>query len=537
VSDRHPSGREIQAARELLRALATARQVSALYPAQHPKRTEAVSEARELVLALREQTPGDPVLFATAGNLYLGPALLAWESLTLYRLIESMAEAGIRSLEFLPNPTDADIDGLIRALVGEPIPGELPSVAVNRSGPSTMPEVEVGLSEALHDYAAGLELLRQSASRLLAGRPADMDATVRLTEQLADLLESDPSQALLLTTVKSYDEHTFHHMVHVCILTLALARAVGLPREQAITLGIGGLLHDIGKVKVPQEILNKDGPLDEEQWRVVRRHPVDGAGLVLVTSRNAYHPAVATVLEHHAAFDGSGYPTLSGRRPPALSSRIVAVADCFDAMTSKRPYRKAEERRQALSILQAGAGRAYDPRIVRVFVRFMGLFPVGSLVRLASGEVGVVVRNHERHLARPTIRLVLDATGSPCDPEERDLSERTSAEEFRWSVTRSMDPREVGIDMLSLLTTGRLDIAPPPEVGPGLVHEPSPGEVPPPGFDADHHAADSHEPEMDPDLPLDPEAGPEPPRDLPHDRAVDQEQGKEGPSVPGSAEH
>jgi putative nucleotidyltransferase with HDIG domain len=285
--------------------------------------------------------------------------------------------------------------------------------------------------------------------------------------------------------VKSYDEHTFHHMVNVCILSLGLARAVGLPREQAITLGIGGLLHDIGKVKVPAEILNKDGPLDEDQWRVIRQHPVDGAGLVLITCQNAYHPAIAAVLEHHAAFDGSGYPGLSGRRVPSLPSRIVAVADCFDAMTSKRPYRKAEERRQALSILQAGAGRAFDPRVVRAFVRFIGLFPIGSLVQLAGGEEDDVGENHERLLALPTDRLVLDAAGSPSDPEVRDLSDRDGTDEFRWSVRRSLDPVEVGVDMLSLLASGRLDVPPPPETGPGLVHEPSPGEVPPPGYDPD----------------------------------------------------
>ncbi|HEX5949886.1 MAG TPA: HD-GYP domain-containing protein [Actinomycetota bacterium] len=482
MSGRQLSSAEVQAGRQLLRALATARQVYALYPAEHPKRIEAVAEARDLVLRLREATPGDPVLFASAGNFYLGSVLLAWESLTLHRLAESMTEGEIQSLEFLPNPADADIDGLVRALVGEPH-GELRSVGVNRAGRAVPAEVTAGLSEMLRDYGAGLELLRETAARLLAGRPADMDATVRLTEQLADLIASDPSQALLLTTVKSYDEHTFHHMVNVCILSLGLARAIGLPREQAIALGIGGLLHDIGKVKVPQEILNHDGPLDEEQWRVVRRHPVDGAGLVLVTSQDAYHAAIATVLEHHAAFDGSGYPPLSGRRVPALPSRIVAVADCFDAMTSKRPYRKAEERRQALSILQTGAGRAFDPRVVRAFMRFIGLFPVGSLVQLTSGEVAVVVENHERLLARPKVRLVFDATGTPCDPEERDLSERAATEEFRWSVARSVDPVEVGIDMLSLLASGRLDVPPPPESGPGLVHEPSPGEVPPPGFD------------------------------------------------------
>jgi len=293
-------------------------------------------------------------------------------------------------------------------------------------------------------------------------------------------------------------------MVNVCILSLALARALGLSREHTIALGIGGLLHDVGKVKVPAEILQHDGALDEEQWRIIQRHPVDGAGLVLITSRNAYHPAVATVLEHHAAYDGSGYPTLSGRRSPSLPARIVAVADCFDAVTSKRSYRKPEERRQALSLLQAGAGRAFDPRIVRTFIRMVGIFPVGSLVRLSTGEVAVIVRNHDRLLARPIVKLVLDAAGNEADGAEVDLAEADASGAYLRKVERSIDPLEVGIDMLSLLASSRFDLPPPEHVGPGLVHEPMPTETPPAGY------VEAHEVTRIDDVSVDPGAGPPP---------------------------
>jgi HD-GYP domain-containing protein (c-di-GMP phosphodiesterase class II) len=481
VSVQTAAEREVTTARELLRALSSARQVYALYPVGHPKRAEAAQDLRHLVLALRDVKAGDPVLFVSSGNFYLGPTLLAWESLTHHRLAQSLSEAGVASLEFAPEPTEAEMDALVRMLTGEASArNELLSVGVNRAGTGFSGELH-GISELLQNYGAGLELLRQTAARLLAGRPADLDATVRLTEQLADLIAADPAQALLLTTVKSYDEYTYHHMVNVCILSLALARAIGLPRDRAIALGIGGLMHDVGKVKVPQDVLQHDGVLDEEQWRLIQRHPVDGAGLVIVTSRDPYHPAVEAVLEHHVAYDASGYPSLSGRRGPSLSARIVAVADTFDAVTTKRPYRKPEERRQALSLLQAGAGRAFDPRVVRTFIRLMGLFPVGSLVQMSTGEVAVVIRNHDRLLAHPMVRTVLDVHGNPCEPVELDLSERRG-DEFRWTVQRSIDPADVGIDMLSFLASGRLDMPAPDETGPGLVHEPAATETPPPGY-------------------------------------------------------
>ncbi len=480
---------EIVKAREFLRTLSAARQVYALYPSEHPKRMETAADLTRQIGELCD-TRGRPViLFVSDGNFYMGATLLAWESLTLSRLAQSMTDAVVRSLEFRPGVTRADADALLRLLMGEKAAeSELAWIGVNRATP-VVPDADVsGMSELLQSYAAGLELLRQTAARLLAGRPADLDATVRLTEHLAELISEDPAQALLLTTVKSYDEYTYHHMVNVCILSLALARAIGLSHEQSIALGIGGLLHDVGKVKVPREVLQHDGLLDEEQWRLIQRHPVDGAGLVAVTTRDPLHPALSIVLEHHAAFDGSGYPSLSGHRVPSLPSRIVSVADCFDAITSKRSYRKPEERRQALSILQTGAGRAFDPRVVRTFVRLVGLFPVGSLVQLSTGEVGVVVRNHERALGRPTIRLVLDAGGNATETAEIDLSEKLREGAFRWSVVRTIDPVEMGIDMLSLLASGRLDVPIPADEGPGLVHEPAPGETPPPGY-VDTHSA------------------------------------------------
>ena len=166
-----------------------------------------------------------------------------------------------------------------------------------------------------------------------------------------------------------------------------------------------------------------------------------------------------------------------------MPARIVAVADCFDALTSKRQYRKPEERRQALNIIQAAAGGGYDPRVVRIFVRLLGLFPIGSLVRLTTGETGVVVRNHDQLLARPVVRLLLDGRGEPSElQEEVDLSEQASDGSFRWSVGRIVGPGELDVDMLAFLSSGRLEPTLEQEDDPGLVHEPAHGERPPAGY-------------------------------------------------------
>lgn len=495
--------------RGFLRALASARQVYGLYGADHPNRAELARRLLTHAQRLREALGRDPVVFTARRRFYLERTLLAWESLTLHRLAEAFEAAGVESVEILPHTTEDDMDALARLLTGEPeARAALTGVRINRAGPGIDEEEGLGLAEMLNSYAAGLELLRDTAARLLAGQPADMDATRRLMEHLADQVAADPAQALMLTTVKSYDEYTYHHMVNVCILSLALGQVLGLHRDQVLSLGTGGLLHDVGKVRVPREILQHGGPLSEEQWRVIRRHPVDGAGLLYLTSRNLFHPSVTVVLEHHVAYDRSGYPSLSGRREPSPPARIVSVVDCFDAVTSKRSYRKPEERRQALNLLQAGAGRGYDPRIVRAFIRMVGIFPVGSLVQLSSGGVGVVIRNHARLLAHPTVRLLLDANGDPCDPEEVDLSEVDVDGTPSVRVQRSIDPAELGIDMLTLISSGQLEGFPPPqEAGPGLVHEPSPGERPPSGFADDTDVSEHHDVGATP-VRVDPEVAP-----------------------------
>jgi HD-GYP domain-containing protein (c-di-GMP phosphodiesterase class II) len=481
---RSPSVGAIARAGELLRGLSAAVQTYGLYPSGHPDR---VGQAEGLVSAaarLRDALGADPVVFRSRGRFYLDRTLLAWESLMLLRLAQNLEGAEVESLEFRQGLEPREMDAFVQILVGERHGHHgLTHLSINDHG-VPIPEGAGGeMAELLHNYAAGLELLRQTGARLVAGEPADLEGAQHLTEHFADQIAHDPAQALLLTTVKSHDEYTYHHMINVCVLSLALGSAIGLPREQVIDLGIGALLHDVGKVKVPKEILQSDGPLDEEQWRLVQQHPVDGAGLILTTSRDVLHPAATVVLEHHAAYDASGYPTLRGRRQPTLPSRLVQVVDCFDAVTSTRPYRKAEERRQALAILQAGAGRGFDPRVVRAFVRMMGLFPIGSMVELTGGEVGIVVDNHERQLSRPVVRLVLDEHGSPRDPREVDLAETGRDGNFRWAVARSLAPEDVDIDMLSLLATDSVVESMPPRPNDyGLLHEPSPGEPALPGY-------------------------------------------------------
>jgi HD-GYP domain-containing protein (c-di-GMP phosphodiesterase class II) len=474
----------LEQASQFVRHLSSARQVYALYPAGHPNRVETVRDALATIRKLRSAMDSDPVLFVTRHAMYLGPVLMARDSLSRYGLVDAFEKAGVESVEALAPITEADMDKLVRVLLGElPLNTAFEGMTLNRIKPDIDADENESGSGLRRSYALGLDVLRHAASDVASGEGINLGAASRLVEQLSDQVFRDPTQALMLATVRSHDEYTYYHMLNVCLLSIALGYAVGLNPDQIMALGMGGLLHDVGKVNVPVELLQHVGPLSPEQWQVIQRHPVDGAGMVLGTGDGLSQLTAVIVLEHHSAFDLTGYPGLSNRPHPALPARMVAVADCFDAVTTNRPYRRAEERRQALNILLAGAGRGYDPRVVRTFVRLQGLFPIGSLVRLTDGDVGVVVRNHDTLLARPTVRILLDAQGSPADPFELDLTQMRPDGSFRWEVERSMDPNEMGIDMMSLILSGQLESIPDFEdAREGLVHEPAHGERAPLGY-------------------------------------------------------
>jgi HD-GYP domain-containing protein (c-di-GMP phosphodiesterase class II) len=491
------------AAREFIRALSSAQQTYILYPAGHPDRGTAVRGCLDNARTLVTQSPDVAVLFIARRGFYLGSTLLAREALTFTRLLNVFEQAGIEAVEFRNDVGEEDIDGLLAVMLGERDPDqEFSGLTINRVRPHLGPEDEreLYISRLLRTYAGGLELLRQSSSSVAAGESFDLDSATALVEQVTSQVASDPAQALLVTTVKSYDDYLYYHMTNVCLLSVALGFALGLNQEQVVVLGIGGLLHDIGKVLVPRDVLNYPGALNEEQWRLIQRHPVDGAGLLFATTRDLLHPAASIVLEHHSAFDLSGYPSLSAREHPTMAARIVSVADCFDAITTRRSYREADNRGAALSVLRAGSGTGWDPRIVRSMSRMLGVVPIGSAVRLASGETAIVV-DHGEEPTRPIVRIVLDQSGTPVQPEDRDLSSMDAAgKESR--VVATVDPAEIGIDMATLLFTGKVEeMVETDGSEPGLVHEPAYGEPEPPGYSPTHdHETESEPPRIDPEV-------------------------------------
>ncbi len=224
-------------------------------------------------------------------------------------------------------------------------------------------------------------------------------------------LSGDESVLLALAGIKSYDRYLSEHSVNVCILSMVLARDLGMDTAHALELGICALLHDVGKVFIPMEIVTKPGKLTEEEWEQIRRHPTEGArALAGISDLPALSSTIA--LEHHTYMDGTGYPLRKTDRPPHLLSRLIAIVDTYDALTTDRPYREKWTAQQAIAWMLYEGHRQYDRQLLSRFAARAKLYPIGSVIRLAQGDVGVVVGGDFKNPTKPEIKLISSASGS-----------------------------------------------------------------------------------------------------------------------------
>ncbi len=286
------------------------------------------------------------------------------------------------------------------------------------------------------------------------GKRLDLRHAKRVVQNMVDLMMNEEFTLLGLTTLKSHDNYTFYHSVNVCVYSVALGKRIGFSRTQLAELGVAALFHDLGKSKIPLDILHKPDAFTPEEWDVMKTHPQAGVK-EMVRMRGLSNLAFKSMLacfEHHLNYKPapSGYPKLSREYRPHLIGRIVAIADSFDAMTTKRVYMEKEfTRDKALSYMMSLAGTKFDPVLLRIFANMVGVFPVGSAVRLKSGRVAVVLAGSEdpSRCHRPVVRPITDEMGIQRDYEQVDLSIKDQKGSYPDEVLAAVDPDTLGIDI------------------------------------------------------------------------------------------
>ena len=283
------------------------------------------------------------------------------------------------------------------------------------------------------------------------GRSINTVKSKRAIQFLIDQLIKDEGNLMSLTAIKNFDEYTFAHSVNVCILSVSLGVRLGLSKRKLSELGFAALFHDVGKVKLPLSVLNKSGELNEKEWEEVKKHPVFGVKTLLSKrSLDRFSTrAMVVSFEHHLKLDLSGYPQLSFKKDLNLFSRIVTIADVYDSMTSGRVYAKIPLRPdEALRKMLEKEGKSFDPVLLKVFINMLGIYPVGSVVILDTGEVGVVMKANTAELSCPEVTIIADKTGKKDKIETVDLSriaEKTGT--HKRTILKTIDPRQYKLDI------------------------------------------------------------------------------------------
>jgi HD-GYP domain-containing protein (c-di-GMP phosphodiesterase class II) len=297
-------------------------------------------------------------------------------------------------------------------------------------------------------YERTLDFLRQALTETGPG-PTSIRSAKRLVHQFVDISSQQGGDFSLssLAAIKNYDDYTYNHSVNVCVLSIAFGQKLGLPNKRLAELGVGALFHDLGKISIPRDVLNKSGTLTEHEWEQMRNHPL--SAIRHLFGMHGYSESglkkVLVAVEHHMNYDLSGYPKLMVMKKIHLYSRIVAIVDAFDAMTTQRVYQKAMRPDVVLKLMLEQSGKKYDPLLLKAFMMSVGLYPAGTLVLLNSGATAVVIRPspNPQMLERPLVRVV-GRLGHPAPVRTLDLGTQTGRP---FWIVKSLDPDAFNVNV------------------------------------------------------------------------------------------
>jgi HD-GYP domain-containing protein (c-di-GMP phosphodiesterase class II) len=336
--------------------------------------------------------------------------------------LEKIMGAGMREL-FIDTARGLDVDDAPTAEQAQAVlEDELQTLASRPTANRLRVTVGEEISRAVQIKQRAHRLVRNAMCDVRLGRAIELDQVEPVVQEITESILRNPGALIGLLRIKSKDDYTFLHSVTVCTLVVAFCRSAGMDADTMHQAGLGGLLHDVGKALVPDEILNKPGKLTEEEFAIIRRHPQDGYDILMRSGSVGEIPLDIT-LHHHERMDGSGYSKQLPGESISTLTQMTALVDVYDALTSDRCYHKAISAAEALRKIFDWSKNEFSPQTVQAFMHCVGIYPVGTLVRLQSGRLGVVVEPHETDLLAPKVNVFFSTKSNTyIRPQQIDLS-------------------------------------------------------------------------------------------------------------------
>lgn len=459
----------LRTADEFMRRLAAALRSAQLYAPSHPLVRRALDALYEALTQLLTDQASIAIGIVGTEIVVGEQPLPKAASESMGEMIRRLKQLGIERISFERGVTAEELATLAMTIAhperrpGEEAPGVEPADPLGVLSSLTrirVGRIEVGEKEeaSAADVATIRHLYAEATSQAgsvwemakAEGTP-DPRAARELVDSLAQAVSASRTALIALTALKNYDNYTFTHMVNVSILTMSQARALGVEGSTLRELGLAALMHDIGKVRTPTEILNKPEKLTDSEFAIMRMHVVDGAEIL---RRTPEMPAIAPVVafEHHLRLDGTGYPYGVSRSGLNLGTMLCSIADVYDAMRSQRAYQQAFPSERILEVMKRSDGQQFDQHLVRRFTQLLGIYPPGNLVRLDNGALGVVMAIHAPDPLKPRIKVISSANGDLIEkPFEINLWEAPADSVGPKVVKAPLDPAEYSIDPLTYL--------------------------------------------------------------------------------------
>jgi HD-GYP domain-containing protein (c-di-GMP phosphodiesterase class II) len=448
-----------KAAEQTVGAMARAMKNVSFYEVTHPVVAGVLKEIAVDLQVLLENEPEFVVKFSN-GYVVIQDAPLLGQNTSIGNLVGACHRRGVDTIVFRRGTTEEELSQLVEVLAADPgeveaaggAPQALTARGVRRISiqklvsRSQEESREPEFAEWSWIYTTALDVIRGAATEVRTGRSVDIGSVQSSVREIVDDIVGERSIVYSLNWMKGMDEYTFVHALHICILAIELGREIGLPRDRLEELGTATLLHDVGKIFVPLEILRKPAKLDEQEFAVISRHPIDGA---LVLARESELPPVAAVVafEHHIHLDHSGYPKMRFPRPLHMYSLMTSIVDVYDALTTMRPYRPPLPPQTAVQVMREELASRLEPRLLARFLEMLGPYPWGTLLRIDGDRLAVVTRPNPIAPDNPLIRIIDLRDGGRVLEEEIPLRQV----ETRLESLEVVDPVALGMNLTALM--------------------------------------------------------------------------------------
>ncbi|WP_372964149.1 HD-GYP domain-containing protein [Marinobacter sp.] len=306
--------------------------------------------------------------------------------------------------------------------------------------------IEQELPRAKKTWSRTLTFVDRLTTNIIKNNALELDEARTLIKSCVDSVKANASAMLWMARIKNRDTYTAEHCLRVAVYAITFARFLGMPDEDLETAGMCGLLHDLGKLKIPGNILNKPGRLTPEEFAIMREHTTHGYNL-LKQDKNLTEIVRDVTLHHHERIDGKGYPSGLPENQISRFARLISIVDTYDAITSDRCYKNGNSPSDAVRILFQCRGTQFDTDMVEAFIRMIGLYPPGSLVELNTGEIALVISSHPGRKLKPRVEIILDANKHPITPYILDLATETTEDALHREINSPLPDGAYGIEL------------------------------------------------------------------------------------------